>query len=241
MMKIFICEYEEQQLYNLIDKYLYFRNYDMKIETISMNSNNILDYIKKNNFETLYFIDISLDISINSIELVAKIKRYNPSGKIIFITDHTKVSYINKIKGIEYISKEDKEEFIFKVINYIEVEYKIQIKKRSSDKNSFVIKSNGQHIKIFNDDVNFIESSHVAHKLIIHTSNDVIEFYGTIKDLDKNSKNFFRCHKSYIVNISNIDSINTKSREIIMKNGQICYVSIRYIKKLLELFDTIQN
>lgn len=47
MMKIFICEYEKQQLYNLIDKYLYFRNYDMKIETISMDFNNILDYIKK--------------------------------------------------------------------------------------------------------------------------------------------------------------------------------------------------
>lgn len=241
MMKIFICEYEKQQLYNLIDKYLYFRNYDMKIETISMDFNNILDYIKKNNVETLYFIDISLNSRINSIELVSQIKKYDPSGKIIFIIDHTEVSYINKFKGLEYISKEDKEQFIFKVINYIEIGYKIHIKKRRSDKNSFVIKSNGQHIKIFNNDVNFIESSHVAHKLIIHTSNKVIEFYGTIKDLDKKSKNFFRCHKSYIVNINNIDFINTKSREIIMKNGQICYASIRYIKKLLELFETIQN
>lgn len=52
---------------------------------------------------------------------------------------------------------------------------------------------------------------------------------------------FYRCHRSYIVNINNIMAINKKERAIMMKNGSKCYYAERYKKLLLQIFDEKLN
>lgn len=246
-MKIFILKDEKQELnklYYLIIKYLYFRNYDINIEVIIDYYENILDYIEKNNVVGIYFTYKNLNSDIDEIELVSKIRQYDSVGKIAFVSTNIELSYLiytHKDEDVDYISKEDNEQFIFEIINCIEVVYKRYITKQKLDKKSFIIKSKGKQIRVYNNEVNFIESSHVAHKLIIHSNERLIEFYGRIKDLDKKFENFCRCHQSYVVNVDNIDFIDTKSREIVMKNGKVCYSSIRYIKDLLKVFENIQD
>lgn len=71
--------------------------------------------------------------------------------------------------------------------------------------------------------------------------NRQVEFYGKIKDMDKISQDFYRCHQSYVVNINNIREIKQKDREIIMNNGEVCYSSTRYLKGLLKLMDKVSK
>ncbi|WP_431811969.1 LytTR family DNA-binding domain-containing protein [Lysinibacillus sp. FW12] len=52
---------------------------------------------------------------------------------------------------------------------------------------------------------------------------------------------FIRCHNSFVVNIDNIQEVDFKNKEILMKNGEICYGSARMIKavqKKLEMNDS---
>ncbi|NMA65239.1 MAG: LytTR family transcriptional regulator [Clostridiaceae bacterium] len=48
------------------------------------------------------------------------------------------------------------------------------------------------------------------------------------------SKNFIRCHKSFIVNSRYIKEVRLKEMEIHMSTGDICYIGKKYKSKLLE-------
>lgn len=57
-----------------------------------------------------------------------------------------------------------------------------------------------------------------------------------LKDVQKKlDDNFYRCHKSFIVNKSKIKRIDKKSRIIYMINDEQCLVSIRALRSLKEM------
>jgi two-component system response regulator AgrA len=82
-------------------------------------------------------------------------------------------------------------------------------------------------------DILFIETSAAAHRIRVHEENRQIEFYGSLKDIQKKLiPNFYRRHKSYIVNRDKIAEVDMKSNRIIMTNEEKCYVSFRYKRGL---------
>lgn len=239
MMKIFICEDDEIQLElitKIIKKYILFKNYDLKLEITTQNPEELINYVKSNGGVGLYFLDVNLNNNINGIELASQIRKYDLSGKIVFITTHLELACLTftyKVEALDYIPKNDMIDLKNKIIECIDIAYERYLYENSETNKSIIIKKGDSQLKIFTDTVNFIESSSVPHKLIIHLENRHIEFYGKIKDMVNFSQDFYRCHQSYVVNIKNILEVNSHTREIIMNNGERCYSSIRYIKGLL--------
>ena len=82
---------------------------------------------------------------------------------------------------------------------------------------------------LISDNVFQIDSS-----VIFNWSATKIEFPGRLKDYDKISDDFYRCHKGYIVNTKHIQEIDTKNRSIMMTNGGTCIASIRLLRGLLK-------
>ena len=68
----------------------------------------------------------------------------------------------------------------------------------------------------------------------MHLENGMIEFYGKLKDIEKQNPRFLKCHESVVVNIKKISRIEKKAREVTMDNGQKTIASTRMIKILME-------
>jgi len=52
---------------------------------------------------------------------------------------------------------------------------------------------------------------------------------------------FFRCHKSYLVNLNKIDSYSRIDGYIRMKNGEIIYLANRRIEDFINLFNKVRS
>lgn len=113
MLKVYICEDNKDHRENfkrIIDNILVIENYDMKLELATANPKDILDNIKESDGASVYFLDVDLKSDINGIQLAEKIREYDPSGFIIFITTHAEMSYLTfmyKIEAMDYIIKDN--------------------------------------------------------------------------------------------------------------------------------------
>ena len=76
------------------------------------------------------------------------------------------------------------------------------------------------------------ESSSVSHKIVLHLENGEIEFYGSLKEIEEQSNDFYRCHKSYLINRKHISKVIKSERIVEMSNGERCLVSVRAMKNL---------
>ncbi|MCS5464614.1 LytTR family transcriptional regulator DNA-binding domain-containing protein [Enterococcus lactis] len=140
---------------------------------------------------------------------------------------------MHKVEALDFIQKKSEEELKPKIIEVINTTVD-RISKFSPDKREFIlIRSNYTDIKLVIDDILFFETTPVAHKLSVHLLNRQLEFYANIKDISAYNSAFYRCHQSTVVNINNIEVVNTKTKLIQMIDGQKCNVSVRYLKGLL--------
>ena len=97
--------------------------------------------------------------------------------------------------------------------------------------NFYSVKVGGKVQEISYDDILFFEAVSGTHKIVLHTTDKVIEHWGKMKDVeDTVGDSFYRCHRAYLVNRSNIESIDQDKREIVMKNGSVCPMSVRLAK-----------
>ncbi len=69
--------------------------------------------------------------------------------------------------------------------------------------------------------------------LIVHMENKSIEFFGTMKEIEKEAgKDFIRCHRAYLVNKQNIKEINDRDRYIVRKTQAHCPISSRMLSQV---------
>ncbi len=91
--------------------------------------------------------------------------------------------------------------------------------KRTAEKNSpgILITTGGQHITIHPADIVYAEVFN--RKIMIHTMDTDIEYYGKMKDLEKRAgEDFFRSHRAYLVNFRYITKYD--SATIYLQKGK---------------------
>jgi DNA-binding LytR/AlgR family response regulator len=78
------------------------------------------------------------------------------------------------------------------------------------------VKSNSKLVKVQNDDILFIEA--LKDYVILHTENSKYTIHSTMKDIEKKlpEEYFIRVHRSYIINLKKINSID--SSIVILEN-----------------------
>lgn len=239
MLNIFICEDNHSQrdrIQKLIKNYLLIEDFEMEIALSTSNPDKILAFLNENpQNHAIYFLDIYLNATLDGIQLAAKIRDLDIHGKIIFITSYSEfqpLTFKYKVEALDYIPKDDFKELEHRIREVLAlVHYQYQF--RNTIPENHIRLQIGSQVRMFDlSDIMFIETSHTPHKLLLHLSNQQIEFYGRISELLTVTDKFIQVHKSFIINYLNIDSINNQNRMITFKNGETCLISKRQSKSL---------
>ncbi|MCB2338843.1 LytR/AlgR family response regulator transcription factor [Clostridium estertheticum] len=213
MLKIAVCEDDQNQrqdLVKMLERNLNKEQYD--ISEFSSGEELLLS-IKK--FD-MYFLDIQMN-GLTGIEVAKKIRSINEISVIIFITGFK--GYVFEafdVRAFHYILKPVQEEKFKEILRSALTQFE------KNDK--FIItRIMGNLNKIFIKDILYIESE--QRKLKVHTSCNIIEYYYKISDMEHELQgcNFFRCHKSYIVNLKYVQSFDSGS--ITLRNCEKIYLS----------------
>lgn len=238
MLQVVICDDNLAymgKLKQIIENTILREKLDLEIALCTADPDEVIKYIEENQGTGIYFLDVDLKSHINGIRLGEKIRDLDSKGFIIFTTVHMEMSYLAfkyKVEAMDYVIKDD-DDFKQRINSCLMKAYNTYYKE--NDKKGYIsINEDSRIINIKLCDILFIETTGIAHKIRVHEENRQIEFYGNLKDIQKKlTSNFYRCHKSYIVNKDKIQEIDRRNNKIIMINEEECYVSFRYMKGLL--------
>ena len=233
MLNFVLCD-DNQNILNKFSKMLdviFVNNeLDAKVSLATQNPEDVLKYVKNDSVDVL-ILDIDLKSDLSGIDIANKVRAINKKVYIIFATAHLEYLILAyKYKTFDYLPKpisiENLEATVLRLFNDINFS--------NMKKNFLAINNKNTMIKV--DSILYIEKE--ATKLIIKTENAQYGIYSSFNKIkDTLPSNFIRCHKSYIVNINNIESIENN---IIFfdKNHKIsCTIGQVYKKNFLEVFN----
>ena len=215
MLKIAICEDDNIQrkgILNMIDRYLGMSGKEYEAFEFT-SGEKLLTCTEK--FD-IFFLDIQMD-NISGIDTAKQIRKVYEKAIIIFITGFKDYVFdAFDVHAFHYIIKPINENKFNEVLNSV-------IRLLSKKDKLLIAKTSNSSYKVFLKDILYLESN--QRKVKIHTTYDVIEYYYKISDLEKEllEDNFYRCHKSYIVNLKYVQSFDNTF--ITLKNSEKVYIS----------------
>ena len=214
-MRVVICDDELLQREELRE-YIYkvFEEVEEELELLIFKSaEEVLKEKDVLNHTDIFILDIKMD-EVSGMDLAKIIRKENDISEIIFIT--SLVDYIQEgytVRAYRYL---------LKPINYEELKTHLlscinDIKKKKD--NFMMIENKGIVHKVPINEIMYIEV--IKKELTIHTKHTN---YKTKNSMDKVEKelekfNFYRCHKSYLVNMKYIETID--KNEIIINGNKI--------------------
>lgn len=204
MINVAICDYVEKDrkyIEGLIKEYCVPLDYDIHIINFTSGEQLINYYIYENSRVDIIFIDIYLGKD-NGIEISKKIRGFDEVVKIIIATastDHALESFC--VFPFNYLVKPVNKDMLFKVLDQAVL---VIDKERQK---SIVIKFDNEIHIIFYKDIKYVES--YGKKITVYTRKGIISFNSKLDEVEAkiNDKRFLRCHKSFLVNMDYILSV----------------------------------
>lgn len=233
MIKIAICEDEKEQQ-DLLKTHInqIFKDLPIKYSLDIFNSGEELLKNYPKNID-VFLIDIQLN-EINGMDTARKIRETDNKAEIIFITSLIEYALEGyEVRAYRYLIKPVKyDDLKMHILNCIK---EIDIKNKQ-----IIIKEQGNRIKLDISEITYIEVQ--KENITIHTLNKKYETKGTMNNIEKeiNCSRFYRCHKSFLVNLEHIKSI--KQYIAILENGEEVPISRYRFKDTKDrFFDLIED
>lgn len=190
-------------------------------------------------YSNLYLLDIELGQAMDGFELASEIRKLDVNGKIVFVTTHAEMAMLTfkyQLEVLDYVLKDDPTGLQARLIAALKSAMARFQQAELTDDQHFQIKVGDQIQSFLVKDTLFIESATVPHKLILHTLNTRLEFYGTIRAVTQFAPSFYKCHKSIVVNIDNVRTVSKRTRKIELIDGETIWGSIAGVRELLKAF-----
>lgn len=165
----------------------------------------------------IVFLDIQMD-GINGLETAKQLRRKRDETILIFITGIKEYVFdALDLYAFHYLLKPVDERKFTEVLDRAEKEAG-----RRRERRSLFIKT--RNLKLDQADILYIESR--GKKVEIHTAGEKesIEIYAAMEELEEQlGERFYRCHRSYIVNMEHIAEYGNDS--ISLTNGDKVYLA----------------
>lgn len=229
MIKIILCE-DQVEHQKILEKFLedifYENDIDYKLNIYSTGEELINNY---NQDVDIFILDIQMD-NINGMDLARKIREIdNNKSEIIFTT--SLIEYIQE--GYEVRAYR----YLLKPIQYDEFKKHILscVRDVINKKDKYILCENkNETYKINIEDITYIE---VQRKdLTIHTEKKLYQIKMPMEKIEKELEghNFYRCHKSFLVNINYVEYI--KQYVAILDNKEEVLISRHRFKDFKHKF-----
>ena len=213
MIKIAFCDDEMEvlhQMNELLDRYRVERNEDITYAAFQ-SPFELLTEIEKGIRPDILFLDVVMP-GQNGMDVAKEIRQYDTNVKIIFLTSSPEFAVESYTVGAYFYQlKPIWEESFFRLMDSVLSECE---KKK---KNSLILRSKDGITRIDLQQLEYCEV--LGRKLLFHLENGaVLEGAGSLDDLAGQLMqycNFFRPHRSFLVNMEYIQNISSRSIKMV--------------------------
>ncbi len=157
----------------------------------------------------LLFLDIQMS-GKNGMEIARELRRRHEDTIIIFVTAMSEYVYeAFDVDAFHYLVKPISKKKLWEVLDKalsLWVEADIQLH-QSDTSPAIVVKRGSLSTKVFLSDIIYAEVFN--RKVMLHTTNGNIEYYGKLTDLSEQAgADFYRTHRAYLVNLKYVEKYN---------------------------------
>lgn len=199
-------------------RYFIENNTNMDIVGEFDNGLDVLSFIQENNIDAI-FLDINIP-KLDGMLLARTINKFEQKPKIIFITAYENYAVeAFKLDVFDYILKPYSEERIISMLQKLEKSCNVEnqeIKKTKVEEKKIISPKVSNKISLWKenkiyivniDDIYYCEAR--ERYTYIYTKNEEYHIRECISDVEKiiNNSNFFKCHRSYLVNLLKIEEV----------------------------------
>lgn len=224
MIIVAICEDERyilEELRKKVEKYINRKSLDASIKTFT-SGEELLKAKKK-------FDIILLDLMLPGIDGLEVARQISCRSRIIFVTSYREYAVeAFDANAVHYLVKPVTEERLFSALD------RAVNQTEQMDNQSLTLMKSGKTQVIFIRDILYCEVFN--HQVRIHTVHGTYDYFGTLDMLEtKLDERFFRCHRSFVVNMSCV--AGQEKGVAILINGERIFISRRkqadFMQKLL--------
>ena len=222
MLNIAICDDEKSMCATIkksLDDYARLRGLDLVYDIFHSGYEFLGSRMKYD----LVILDYQLDgeTGTNGMSVARKIRSLDQDIVIIFLTSHPKVVFSSfEVDTFRFLVKPLNPPKLFSALD----DY---LKMIDTDQ-TLIIRVDGVNINLNTKHITFLESD--GKYCTIHTEDNRFDCHETMGDIEKRlpPELFFRCHRSFVVNMKYIDSYD--HQEIILQNGMPLFISRKKYK-----------
>lgn len=243
-LNIVILEDEIKQreyIVNFVNRYSSFEMLDVKVVLATDDPKKILNLINHDkNSQYLFILDIELASNdITGIELAEKIRILLPFTDIVFLTSHEELAMLTlerRISPLNYILKNKESNFIESSIRKdIRLTLNRITKVNKINNDQFAYKIRYRYYTIPLNEIYFFESvPNKVNRVILHAKNKLLEISSNLKQIEEDQSIFFRCHKSYSIQVNNVKYYDPNLFKVYFDDDKqiFCPVAVRKVRQL---------
>jgi DNA-binding LytR/AlgR family response regulator len=212
-MRIAICDDDKvfvDTAKNEIEKWLSLSDISSQI-LIFDNGIDLITESKRKPIDII-FLDIVMPL-LNGIGTAKKIREFDDKAKIIFLTSTKEFAIASyKVEASDYLLKPVDFDELSKAL------YKVT-QELQKEQSSIVIQTTDGFKKVYLNEIEYVEAAYKGTTISLVSGvilKSVAPLYNFEQQLSTEA-GFFKCHRSYIVNLLNIDTFI--KREVITKTG----------------------
>ncbi len=162
----------------------------------------LFQYAEDKNYDIL-LLDVEMG-GVSGIGLAKRVRADGSRAEIVFITSHFEfIAEGYEVDALHYLVKPVAAEKLYEVLSRA-------AERLAAAPKALVVTCDGVTVKLFERDILYVES--FAHYIEIHTRTDVYRLKERITAFEeKLSADFYRAHRSYIVNLKAVERIARSS------------------------------
>lgn len=194
-------------------------DHDIACQITCYDSGEKMLELNKSQMPDILFLDIQMS-GQNGMEIARRLRRQHKDTILIFVTALPEYVYeAFDVNAFHYLVKPFSErklrEVLIKALQQLQNLAKIKEEQektenricRSETAPAILVKRGGLSTKVFLSDIIYAEVFN--RKVMLHTVNGDIEYYGKLTDLSEQAgADFYRSHRAYLVNFKYIERYN---------------------------------
>lgn len=226
-MRIVICDDEKRYRQLLHEKILqdsFASHYEAEV-TEYEGAGQLLKALAAGEHAEVYFLDIQMeDGADDGIRVAKKLRERGDNSLIVYVTgfiDYVQTGY--EVRAFRYLLKSQIEEKLSEVL--------WAVRRELAGEAHFSFQVNRETVCVDKSRILYLESDRRQLHLITETGSHC--FYGSLDEVQKQLGDIFlRCHRSYLVNIKQIQKYSRE--QICLKNGTAVPVSRSYARECIQ-------